>query len=427
MIPQPCPNCGRASEATGDICPFCGQDLTGRGGHRRSWFWTGVTLLTLSGLFWLLELWPSDDGDFSRADAFYASAVITALPIGFGIYAIRRGRRGPTAVVVAQPGAAQPRVPDRDPASEATDEQRPAPGAAATAVPLDTAGSASWLGRWTKGVAGALFSVVVIVVLRLVIGAVFDGGDDAERIREQNEAVRASQTDTGGATAETDRVGNGRLSIFDIRGGDCFSLAGYVAEVGEAQMVGEVQLVPCSGVWQYILLNAFVVGADDGYPSQDYFLEQISRRCDPASTFQFYPEPNSWKLGDRTVKCTLEADAVFTPEVGRCFAPNVEEGLFADDRVSCDAPHSMEAFHVVRYEKSTSFPGQQVVDEFAGGACLSAFEPYVGTPYDESEVFFVFFRPTEATWRLLGDREIDCYLHLQDFEPIIGSLRGARR
>ena len=296
MLPQPCPNCGRTNDPSLEACAFCGQDLTSRGARRRAiWFWVGVALLIVSGLFWVAILWSTDDQSGSFTDLLIGGAIINAVPIGFGIYCIRRGRRREPAV---------DRVPVRGQQLVSA-----SPGEEVQGREVDRAAGGSWLGRGTRGAAGALGSVVVIIVLRLVIGAVFDGGDDTERISERNEAARTGR-DVASESAEPDQSRIGAVSIFDIRVGDCLNLTN-----AEASEVDQVILVRCSEAWRFIVLNLFVVAADGEYPGVDYFVEQGSRRCDSNTTFNFYPIGDSWKLGDRTVTCLLESGSLFTPKL----------------------------------------------------------------------------------------------------------------
>lgn len=59
-------------------------------GQKRSpWFWVGVVLFSISALWWLiLFLVPGDIGD-----TILAGVVTTVVPIGIGIYCLRRGSR----------------------------------------------------------------------------------------------------------------------------------------------------------------------------------------------------------------------------------------------------------------------------------------------------------------------------------------------
>jgi len=65
------------------------------GKGRRAWFWVGVILLSLSALFWLLLI-PAIVKN-PNLGGIILFIFLTALPIGIGVYGIRRGRKTPAA------------------------------------------------------------------------------------------------------------------------------------------------------------------------------------------------------------------------------------------------------------------------------------------------------------------------------------------
>ena len=68
------------------------KQSTGKG--RRSWFWAGVVLLSISALFWLIIILVIvSKGDGAGA---LVGVLFTAVPIGIGSYGIRRGRKKPS-------------------------------------------------------------------------------------------------------------------------------------------------------------------------------------------------------------------------------------------------------------------------------------------------------------------------------------------
>jgi len=61
---------------------------------RRAWFWVGVTLLSLSVLFWLMiTLTMIYDLGFEGVDAFVVGVMFTTIPTGIGIYSLQRSRK----------------------------------------------------------------------------------------------------------------------------------------------------------------------------------------------------------------------------------------------------------------------------------------------------------------------------------------------
>ena len=67
--------------------------------HKRgAWFRVGVTLLSISALLWLIIiLLIVSEGDGAGV---LVGVLFTAIPIGIGIYCVRRGRKAPTAGVI---------------------------------------------------------------------------------------------------------------------------------------------------------------------------------------------------------------------------------------------------------------------------------------------------------------------------------------
>ena len=114
-----CPHCGARNSKERITCVECGAPLTSEQakvqsvefpseskstlasstktyaiGGGKVWFWVGVTLLSISGLWWLLLILV-DPGDISGW--LLTGVVTTIIPIGIGIYCLRRGRK-PRAV-----------------------------------------------------------------------------------------------------------------------------------------------------------------------------------------------------------------------------------------------------------------------------------------------------------------------------------------
>ena len=81
--------------------------------------------------------------------------------------------------------------------------------------------------------------------------------------------------------------------------GECFNEA---PETGGLQ----VELVDCSGAWQYRALNSFDVTGIDNYPERAYFRQGALEHCDPGYAVFFFPSVENWEIGVRTVICVQE-------------------------------------------------------------------------------------------------------------------------
>ena len=124
------------------------------------------------------------------------------------------------------------------------------------------------------------------------------------------------------ATGEIDKSGD--LSVVDLRVGDCFD-----DKDPSADQIGDVKAVPCTTEHEF---EVFYVGAmgDGSYPTDDAFETYVTQNCDPAfgayigkayddsdlDIFYLTPTDDSWRLGDRTVKC-----AAYHPNNSRLTRP----------------------------------------------------------------------------------------------------------
>ena len=90
----------------------------------------------------------------------------------------------------------------------------------------------------------------------------------------------------------------------------------------------------------------------------------------------------------------------------------------------CADEHVYEVFFVGDMPDG-DYPGDAAVSAFADANCISAFEGYVGVPFEESTWFASPVGPAEADW-LAGTRRVTCQLHTQEEAPVSGSARDSR-
>jgi hypothetical protein len=126
--------------------------------------------------------------------------------------------------------------------------------------------------------------------------------------------------------------------------------------------------------------------------------------------------------------------SAFDIQTGDCFGVGSEGAQITDvEAVPCAEPHALEAYHVSDRE-TAAYPTQAELDAIFVQLCVANFESYVGAPYDTSEIWANFMRPSEESWAE-GDREYVCYLFepvdpndpLADYVEQTGSLEGAAR
>ncbi|MBX9471731.1 septum formation family protein [Microcella sp.] len=92
--------------------------------------------------------------------------------------------------------------------------------------------------------------------------------------------------------------------------------------------------------------------------------------------------------------------------------------------VDCDEPHDSEIYEIVDLPAG-DYPGDDTVYALSDELCFQAFEAYVGLPYDESELYFLFYSPDKRSWGV-DDRAVVCTLYDPDGQ-IEGSARGSQR
>lgn len=114
---------------------------------------------------------------------------------------------------------------------------------------------------------------------------------------------------------------------------------------------------------------------------------------------------------------------------GTCLQEPEEEEFEEVRVVPCEEPHDAEVFLSFSAEPGDDgdYPGLSGLDAQAEDACYGAFEGYVGTEYEESELYASWLYPLEEGWAF-GDREVVCYLVTEDGAPTLtGSMQGSNR
>ena len=240
-------------------------------------------------------------------------------------------------------------------------------------------------------------------------------GDDAQKVREANEAASVRQTAValGGSpidsTPTTSEAPTAPLSAvieaLDVREGDCIN-----SKLPEGIDIENVEIVECSGSWDYRVLNFFEVEVRGDFPGTDYFLGQASENCDRRWSNILFPAEDSWKLRDRTIRCIqssygLESSerekldsfvGVDTLVVGECANSAPETDFALVELVNCDDDWEFRFINFFNVPGTDTFPGDEYVNNMARLNC------------DRKSDFNLL--PTLETWPQ-GNRKIVC---LQD-------------
>ncbi|MGH9187372.1 MAG: septum formation family protein [Acidimicrobiales bacterium] len=130
----------------------------------------------------------------------------------------------------------------------------------------------------------------------------------------------------------------------------------------------------------------------------------------------------------------------FDARVGDCLRvdeDNLTQEFEQLPAVPCAEEHSHEIYAVVdmaeqdegeRFTRGAAYPGESVLMEDAQSVCAAEFEPYVGTDYVNSGLFFTYLVPSVQSWQEEDerDRTIVCLVSGTG-EPETGSVKGSQR
>ncbi len=182
--------------------------------------------------------------------------------------------------------------------------------------------------------------------------------------------------------------------------GDCYN---------EAPQTGGlmVELVACSGDWEYRVLSSFTVADSPEYPGEDHFGLLAGEQCDRRFTFLLYPTSELWALGDRTLSCLQESFGLSTNDppkldrlvgldrlkVGECYNEAPETGHLLVEVVECSGDWELQVVDVFSVPPGDAFPGDAYFQDQANADCP---EPWT-----------YFYSPNNQSWAL-GDREVIC-------------------
>lgn len=115
----------------------------------------------------------------------------------------------------------------------------------------------------------------------------------------------------------------------------------------------------------------------------------------------------------------------FSIKVGDCTEDLAENEVSAAMLVPCGEPHYWEAYASSQLG-GDEYPGVTQVTESADKACTDAFKTFVGVTTEKSDYTYTYFYPTEQTWTSTGDREVLCFVGLED-GGITGTLKDAKK
>ena len=192
------------------------------------------------------------------------------------------------------------------------------------------------------------------------------------------------------------------IEVVDVVTGDCIN---STLPVGIS--IETVEIVLCSGPWQYKVLDSFEVDDLERYPGREYFEQQAFERCDRRSEVFLFPFEDLWDSGDREVTC-LQASfglSVVDPakldrlvgnislRPGECFDDAPETDWAMVELVDCSGPWQYRVLDTIEVESLTRYPGDAYFQQLAFDRCDRRYS--------------YLYWPVEETWSL-GDRQVAC-------------------
>ena len=238
---------------------------------------------------------------------------------------------------------------------------------------------------------------------------------DADRIRSVNEADR-TQTASSAATptltplsaaTPTPTPLSAKIDTVDIEDGDCID-----STLGQGVSIESVVIVPCSGSWQYRVVNSFTVDHSSDYPGEGYFATLALERCDRRFTNFLYPLRESWgalggSLAQREVNCLQQSfglsvidpqklDRLVDPkslQVGECFNGAPETAGLQFEVVECSGDWEYRILSSMAVTDSAQYPAEDHFSSLASERCDRRF----------AQSLF----PTSESWQQ-GDRTLSC-------------------
>lgn len=175
---------------------------------------------------------------------------------------------------------------------------------------------------------------------------------------------------------------------------------------GKGLAIGALVMGALVLVVHLIAVAASVVGALEG--TGDAPRDQVGQVTE-ADTI----DPLKLQLGDCFDSAALDSESSETVQV-----TTVEV-------MPCEQTHDFETYYVLGVPEE-EYPGEKKVLEFAVELCAEKFQGFIGRGYAKSTLEFVYFYPTERSWRFLEDTDVACVV--TDPEGSIrGTLRGSDR
>ena len=166
------------------------------------------------------------------------------------------------------------------------------------------------------------------------------------------------------------------------------------------------------GAWRWLILPAIWIASTIAGAVGDDPADTTS----PPVTAEVVPELPANVEGELiSVRAIRRGDCIYDLSRG--------ETISEVWRVPCTDEHRFEVY--ASFDLDVEYPGDELLDEFAGERCLDAFEGYVGVAFEaDPELYSTHFIPTEESWFEEGERGVICMVYRwpdDASEPVFGT------
>ena len=194
------------------------------------------------------------------------------------------------------------------------------------------------------------------------------------------------------------------VSRASLGSGECYN------EAPETDVMSVVELVECSGEWEFRVINSFDVADADRYPGDNFFGERAAESCDRRYSSGLFPGAGTWGFGDRTVNCLQDSFGLSVIDPGKldrlvsrgslgsgeCFNVALETDDQLVELVDCSGEWEFRVLNSFDVADADRYPGENFFWERADESCDRRYRSVVS--------------PNTETWGV-GDRTVKCIQH----------------
>lgn len=107
-------------------------------------------------------------------------------------------------------------------------------------------------------------------------------------------------------------------------------------------------------------------------------------------------------------------------QLGQCLLAAPQEGVPLE-LVDCTQEHGAEVIHTFDLTMTT-MPSEDTLEEVSDETCGEAFTAYVGRPFENSALDYIWRLPSTETWAA-GDRRVECIAFTRDESQLTTTMK----